>query len=246
MAVKALSLNGFPLIGATPGGGRAYLTSFDGWQTRVVERDRSKRTGRHGSSSTSGLDSSREMTLKGVIVYADEVAADVERERLQAILDLGAGRLVVTDSAGTRWIDVTLDEAEAEPRAIVYTDYSFVVTADDPFKRVLTPTTTPLAAGSTVTIPSAGTAAADLLVTVTTAGTVTLSAGGQTLRTGPLPVGAVIDTARATVESAAGVDLFSSAPVVPGSQFPSLPKGGGPVTQAGTAALLVTHYDTYA
>ena len=231
-------------------GVRWRVFSVDGWDSAAVRIDAGDRTGRHGGYGSSPLWAARTLVVSGRAHCPDMATAFRVREIVAAQLSCMSPESLVVHESVPKSLTVVCG---GQPRSSVPIDappyrvtWQVTLRADDPFKRVLTPTVTPLAAGSTVTIPSAGTAAADLLVKVTSAGTVTLSAGGQTLRTGSLPVGAVIDTARATVETGAGVDLFQSAPVIPGSQFPSLPKGGGPVTQAGTAALLVTHFDTFA
>lgn len=245
MATTAVTLDDFPLIGTTPGGGRAKVTGFDGWLTSTSRHSRDFRTGRHGGFSSTGLKTPREMSLKGIITYAD--ADDCATEQ-RVMLALGVSGLpvpvVVTNSSGTLTVDVDVDEANVTPLNELILSFEFSVTAEDAFVRASTGNTpVVIGAASSATVNNAGTVAADLIVTLTSPGTVVLTAGGPTLTTSSLPSGAVINTGACTVLSSADVDLFTSV-LIP--QMPAVPAGGGLVAQAGTAGLSVVTFDTYA
>ena len=118
------------------------------------------------------------------------------------------------------------------------------VTADDPIATSIDPAPlVPVPAGATVPVDTPGTATAELVVTLTTAGTVDLIAGGLRFTTSALPAGAVIDVAAQSVRGSDGSDLSGA---VLGYGSPGLPAGGGDIQQAGTAALSVQFFDTYA
>lgn len=246
MATTTLTLDDFPLIGTTPAGGRAKVTGLPRWLSRSVRRERTQRTGQHGSFSSPGLGDVIDDSITALVTYPDAASCAQERLVIEALGGYDAVQLVVTDAAGSLVRAVEVDHVDVTPINDRVLQVVIDVTATDPFKRATTATTTPLAASSTVSIASSGTAAADLRVTVTSAGTVVLSAGGLTLTTTTLPVGAVIDTGAATITALDGSDLFSAVPVTVSPQWPALPAGGGPVTQAGTAALSIEHHDTYA
>ena len=211
----------------------------------VPEAARDVRTGQHGGYSSTGLRVPLELTIKGIVTYTDEAACAAERRVLLALGVSGLPvSLEVTDALGSFTVEVEVSEADVHPLNDKVLTFEFAVAADDPVIRGATAYTTVVASGATVAVDNDGTVAADLIVTLTSTGTVVLTAGGLTLTTTSLPSGAVIDTGACTVTSSGGADLFSS--VLPGSQWPALPAGGGSVAQAGTAGLSVQSFDTYA
>lgn len=214
-----------------------------GWDSAPVRINDADRTGRHGGYGPTRLCAARLLTVSGVADCPSLAAAFAARDRLHTISD---GDLIVAEPV-PKSVEVMSGGA---PRAsdpieggACWFRFQIPLVAQDPFKRSTTARTTVVAAGATVAVDNDGTAAADLIVTLTTSGTVVLTSGGLTLTTGTLPSGAVIDTGASTVVSSGGVDLFSSV-LVP--RFPALPAGGGSVVQAGTAALSVQTFDTYA
>lgn len=244
-----LSIDGL-LMDDTPDaeGVRWRVNGVDGWDSPPVRTDDEDRTGQHGGYGSPRLYGARLLTVNGRAHCPDMAAAFRVRDRLHGLLGMDGPVVLEVLETPAKQLAVV---AGGPPRSswpreggLNRVVWQLPLLAHDPFKRATTSTTTPLAAASSVTIPQAGTATADLTITVTSPGTVVLSAGGLALTTSALPAGAVIDTAACTIESASGADLFAT--VAAGSQWPALPKGGGVVAQAGTAALSVTHFDTYA
>ena len=203
-------------------------------------------TGRHGATASAGLFAGRPIGVGGYIEQPSHADAIAVRNQLTA-LGIGTSHLVTVDEGD---VPATQVEARVSKGAVVEWinnvtfRYSLELVALDPFRRGITPRTTVVGAGSSVAAVNDGTAAAEMLVTLTSGGTVVLSAGGLTLTTGTLPAGAVIDTANTSVRASDGSDLFQLVTLPP--MWPALPKGGGTVQQAGTAALSIEHFDTYA
>lgn len=250
MATSAITLDGFPLIGTTPGGGRAKVTSFDGWLTGSNDRTRAKRTSGHGSWSSRGRRSENPIVARGEIVYPTAAAAAAERRALMALGGYAGTQLVVTDADDTLAVTVEVDDSDVPPvyDAMVY--FTFRLTATDPFVRGLTPVTVAVAAGATVPHTAGGTVPAEIEVTLTSAGTVDLTLNGQRLRTGSLPSGAVLTSGpgftnpKRTIRSSTGANLFNQ--VIQPMQWPAMVPGSNSPHQAGTANLSIKHYPTYA
>jgi hypothetical protein len=228
-------------------GVRWRVFSVDGWDSAAVRIDTGDRTGRHGGYGSAPLWAARTLVVSGRAHCPDMATAFRVREVVAARLSCMTPESLVVHESVPKSLTVVCG---GQPRSSSPIDappyrvtWQVTLRADDPFKRVLTPTVTPLGAHSSAFIASAGTVAADLLVTVTTAGAVALSAGGQTFYASALPVGAVIDTGAGTVRSAAGDDLFATVGAF--SDWPALPPVGGTVAQAGTAGLSIVHHDTF-
>ena len=239
---------GILMDGATPddeGVIWGVQSPIDGWDAAPVRVSDEDQTGRHGTFGPARLYGARPLVLSGDAQSPDLATAFRVRDRVAAYF--GSGSLVVREPV-PKSLEVVQGgiarSSEPMNRAPFWIDWQVSLVARDPFKRALSSTTIAVPAGATVAIPSDGTAAADLRATVTSAGTVQLTAGGLTLTTSSLPVGAVIDTASCTVTGPDGADLYGA--VAHASQWPALPAGGGPVKQAGTAALDITYRDTYA
>ena len=220
------------------------VSDLAGWDAAPERINAGDLTGKHGGFGSSSLYASRQLTLSGWCDCPSQAAAFGVRDRLHA---LRSGDLVVHEPTAKVLEVVSGGGVRSDwplegPSPVV--QWQIRLTAPDPFKHALTPTTTIVGPGASVAAANAGTAAADLVVTLSTAGTVVLSAGGVTLTTQSLPSGAVIDTGAATVKDSTGGDLFHL--VTLPALWPALPAGGGMVTQAGTAALSIEHFDTYA
>lgn len=228
--------------------GVRWTATVDGWDSPAVRTDEGDFTGRHGAWGSLPLYGARALTVTGLAKSPDMATAFRVRDRLHLMPPTSESRTLIYHESVPK--QVTVWRAGA-PRSSDPIDngtthlvrWSLSLSARDPFKKALTPVTTPVSAGATVTIESPGTETAELVVTLVTAGTVDLAAGGLRFTTSALPAGAVIDVASQTVRAADGSDL-SGAVVRYGS--PGLPAGGGTVKQAGTASLSVKHFDTYA
>jgi hypothetical protein len=241
-----VTLAGLPMDGSTAdaAGVKWTVEEVVGWDSAPVRIDDGDRTGRHGGYGSTRLYAARLLTVSGVADCPSLAVAFAARDRLHTISD---GDLVVGEPV-PKMVEVVSGGA---PRAsdpieggACWFRFQIPLVAHDPFKLATSARTTPVAAAATVAVDNDGTAAADLLVTLTTGGTVVLTSGGLTLTTTTLPSGAVIDTGACTIVSSGGADLFAA--VVPGSQWPALPAGGGSVQQAGTAGLSVVSHDSYA
>lgn len=215
-----------------------------GWDSAPVRFDDSETTGRHGGFGPSRLYAPRPLTVPGWAECPDMAAAFAVRDRLHGLM---TGALIVHELPA-KSVEVVSGGAPRSswpldgPRPLV--TFQIPLIAHDPFKRALTARTTVVGAGATVAAVNSGTAPADLLVTLTSPGTVVLSTGGVTLRTAELPAGSVIDTGSTSVTGPDGADLFTL--VTLPALWPTLPAGGGNVTQAGSAALSIETFDTYA
>ena len=247
MATTAVTLDGFPLIGATPGGGTARVTrpGLDGWLRAVTSRPRSRRTGGHGTVAGRGWRTEKPITISGQIIYTSPAAAAAERRQLLALGGFGECDLVVTDSLGTLRMGVEVDEASVPPLNDRLLEFEFEVTAGEfPFATAVSTTPVPLAAGGTASVSNGGTAVAEFEALLTSAGTVSLTVDGMTLSTGSLPSGSVIRSIDRTIVDGSGTDIYSL--IVPGSQWPGFPPGTVAAAQAGSAGLSLSVFDTYA
>ena len=229
-------------------GVRWAVASTEGWDAAPLRSTYDDNTGRHGGFGSARLWSGRLVTLLGRAHCPDMAAAFRVREKITADMPgLGPGELIKHESVPKALTVVLNDQPRTSTPIDVYpyrVTFQIPLIAHDPFKRALTARTTAVGAGSSVPLTNDGTAAAHMLVTLTSGGTVVLTAGGVTLTTDALPAGAVIDTASTSVTADDGMDLMSLVAMPP--LMPLLPKGGGPVTQAGTASLSIETFDTYA
>lgn len=249
MATTAVTLAGFPLIGTTPGGGRARLLGFDGWLAGSNTRARARRTSTHGTWSSAGFRAEKPIVASGTIVYPTAAAAATERREMLALGGYSGSQLVVTDSLGTLGQTVEVDDVDIPPVRDSMLRYSFELTATDPFARATSTTTFTVAAGATANPVGLGTVAAEIEVTLTSGGTVDLTAGGLAFRSNFLPAGTVITSGHGFVNPPRsvmflGVDLFGD--TLPGTQWPAVIPGANSFVNAGTAALSVAYYPTYA
>lgn len=250
MGTSSVVLDGFPLVGATPGSGISTVKHFDGWINAALERTRGKRTSGHGSWSSKGRRADKPMTLEGLVRYPSAAAAAAERRAMLALGGLGDTILAVTDSLGSLQIHVEVDDVDIPPVRDALLEFTIRVTAVDPFARAVDPVTTAVASGATVPVTVAGTAAAEIEVTLTSSGTVDLTINGQRLRTGSLPSGAVLTSGsgfanpKRTIRSSGGSNLFNQ--IIQPMQWPAMVPGSNSPHQAGTANLSIKHYPTYA
>lgn len=247
--VWPVTLCGILMDGTTPDteGVRWARAELNGWDSAPVLIADDDLTGRHGGYGPSRLYGARVLSLSGMAYCPNMATAERVRDRLHTMPGPSASGDLIVHMAVPKSLEVVMG---GEPRSSWPLDlpkpwvrFTVPLVALDPFKRATTARTVTVGSGGSVSATSLGTAASDMVVTVTSAGTVQLSAGGLTLRTSSLPVGAVIDTGAATVVDGSGADLFGSVLV---AQFPAVPAGGGSISQAGTAGLSITYHDAYA
>jgi len=250
MATSAVVLAGFPLVGVTPGGGRATLTGFEGWLGGSNERARGKRAGGDGAWSSRAHRAEKKITALGTIVYPSAAAAAAERRTMLALGGYGKVLLQVTDALGDLQQTVEVDDVGVPPTRDTMLRFTFDMLAVDPFARASTATDVAVGAGATVSHTAAGTFPAEIEVTLTSPGTVDLTIAGLRLRTGSLPSGAVLTSGpgftnpRRTIRSSSGDNLFGS--IVQPMQWPAIVPGANSIHQAGTAGLSVRYFSTYA
>lgn len=250
MTTSAIAFDGFPLIGATPGGGRASVTTFEGWLSASHDRIRSKRTGKLGAFSTKHRRMEKRITAVGQIVYPTAAAAAAERRTILALGGNDTTLLQVTDSFGDLQQFVELDSVVAMPVRDSMLHFTFDMLAADPLARAVTATTVAVGAGATVSHTAAGTFPAEIEVALTSAGTVDLTIAGLRLRWGSLPSGAVLTSGpgftrpKRTVQSSTGANLYGL--IVQPSQWPAMSPGVNSIHQAGTAGLSIRYFPTYA
>ena len=249
MATTAATLDDFPLIGATPGGGRSKILTMDGWLSAATDRSRGKRSGGHGGWSARGRRAQKSIVAVGMVTYPTAEQAAAERRAMLALGGYGATQLVVTDSLGAIGQTVEVDDIDIPPVTDTMLRFTFELVAVDPFARATTATTVAVAAGATVTHTAGGTVPAEIEVTCTSTGTVDLTIGGLRLRTGSLNVGAKLtsgpgfDNPRRTIVSLTGANLFRL--IVQPMQWPAISPGGNSIHQAGTANLSIRYFPTY-
>jgi hypothetical protein len=249
MATTSVTLNGFQLIGATPAGGRAKVTGFDGWLSAKNDRTRGRRSGQHGSYSSRSFREEDPIALRGEILYADPAIAAAERRALVSLGGFGETQLVVTDSLGTLGIAVEVDDVSVTPMRDTYLRFAFSLTAKDPFARATTASTVSVAAGASVVETAAGQSAAEIEVTTTSTGTVDLKIGSLRLRWGSLPSGSVLTSGKGfpnrqrTVVGPTGANLFGL--IVQPMQWPAMSPGANTIVNAGTADLDIRYFPTY-
>lgn len=220
-----------------------FVEDVAGWDSAPVRFEDGDLTARHGGYDSARLYAARQLTVPGWAECRDLAAAFAVRDRVHLLM---TGSLVVHEPVPKSVVVVSGGSPRSSlpmegPRPMV--TFQIPLVAQDPFKRAVTATDVPIAAGQTVTVESPGTAAAELLVRLTSAGTLDLTAGGLRLATSALPSGALVDVAGPSITGPDGADLSTA---VTRYGFPALPAGGGDVTQAGTANVIVTFHDTYA
>lgn len=252
MATTAVTLDGFPLIGITPGGGRAKLTGagLDGWLSGPVDRKRSARSSGHGAWSSRARRTEKTITATGQIVYSSPADAAAERRQLLALGSHSPTvQLIVTDSLGTIGMDVEVDDVQAPPVRDTMLRFTFRLTAPNAFARSTTAVTVPVGAGQTMSHTAAGDAPAEIEVTTTSAGTVDLTIGGLRLRWGSMPSGSVLTSGdgfpnpKRTARGPDGADLFGL--IVQPMQWPAMADGPNTLVNNGTASVSVRYFPTY-
>jgi hypothetical protein len=150
-----VTLDGFPLTGDTPAGGRARLVGsdgLDGWFNKALRRDRQEKAQQDGAWTSHGDAGSLPVVLRGQIVYADAAAAASERRRLLSLGGRDTSPLTVVDplGSGTRMVEV--DSLSVVPVRDSMLTFAFAVTAPDPLlygPAVFAQTTLAASAGGT-------------------------------------------------------------------------------------------------
>lgn len=229
------------------------VEAVEGWDAPDQSTQAGNLTGKHGSSVTQKYAQGRQLVVRGLIMAPTQDAAwtaynDQVVSNMPGILGRGD---IVTYEPVPKVITV---EQFGPPRITVPAGgvmrYMLTLLARYPWKVATTAVTVTVGAGATVSHTAAGSFAAEVEVTLTSGGTVDLSIGGQRLRTGSLPSGAVLTSGpgfsrpKRTIRSSAGGNLFGL--IVQPMQWPALVPGANSLHQAGTAALSVRYFPTYA
>lgn len=252
MTTTQATLDGWDLIGTTGGGGKSRLLELEGWLKRTPHRERGNRTVLPGAWSTSGLDSSRQVTLKGQTVYTSAATAAAERRQMLGLVALGQAVLTVTDAAGPLQGTVELDDAEVHVVNHLIVTWSFEVTITSAYLVTPTPVVVNIPAGATADFINPGTVAAEMEVRTTGSGTLNLIAYGATQSTGAttVPSGSIFTSGDGFTNPArtaigpAGENLYNS--LIPDNHWLAIVKGANSIQNTGTAPVQVTYYPLWA
>jgi len=230
------------------------VESVDGWDAPDQRQQELAPTGQHGSNLTGIYAEGRRIVITGAVEASSQSGAWVAHSRITAALPglLGSGDVLVFEPGTTKSLTV---KRSGKPRitdpVMHYLAFSLTLLAEYPWKRSLTSVTVAVAAGATVPFTATGSFPAEVQVTTTSAGTVDLTGpGGLRLRTGSLPSGAVLTSGfgftnpKRTIRDAGGASLFGL--IVQPMQWPCVVPGSNSFVNAGTAALSLTYFPTYA
>lgn len=132
MSTTDVSLDGWPLIGNTPAGGRAKLTGMTGWLAKSLRRERSPRAGADGDWASAGSVEGKTITLEGQIVYGNAQTAAVERRQMLAIGGRGTTELTVVDAGGQLTAFVEVDALAVTPVRDTMVTFTITAHACDP------------------------------------------------------------------------------------------------------------------
>ena len=227
-------------------GTRYRALELIGYGSSSLDAEQMTPTGRHGLVLPGGWWRERRVTVRGRAQATSSAAAWAAYERLAALAPLLPDGSLTVYHPTPKFLTVALGGTPqiSEPTGSHRVKFQIPVVAEYPFKRVLTPTTVAIAAGTSETFTAGGNFAAEIEVELATSGTVVLTIGGLTLSTGVLPAGSVLRSIDRTIVDDTGADAFSV--IVAGSQWPAVVPGSNTATQAGTANLTLTYYDTFA
>lgn len=222
----------------------------EGWDSPSQRGGTLDPTGRDGSAGLASFWSGRELVIPGRCIATTEANAwaafDLVISSLPGIR--GEMDLVVHETTPKGLTVVQHGQPRADPVGINMSRtflWQITVRADRPLKEAVTAKTDTVAAGATEAFVNDGTAAAYPVIAVTSAGTVDLVIGGRHFTTTSLAVGAYIDMWARTIKDSGGVDI-TPWPKLAATEWLAFPPGSTSVQQAGTAALSITHHDTYA
>jgi hypothetical protein len=226
---------------------------IDGWDAPDQRSSLLTPTAIHGQSLIERYANGRTMMVNGLVKSPTDAAAWLAYDRLTSAMPglLGSGAIVGYEPV----VKSLTVKQSAAPRVSqpLERQVRFVLTvlAEYPWKRALTPVTVAIAAGATVPFTATGSFPAEIQVTTTGAGTVDLTGpGGLRLRTGSLPSGAVLTSGfgftnpKRTIRSSGGANLYGL--IVQPMQWPCVVPGSNSFVNAGTAALSLTYFPTYA
>jgi len=228
------------------------VASSDGWDAPDQRTQFTSPTGRDGQRVSNMYADGRQVVIKGMIFAPTDEAAWVAYDRVTSAMP---GLRGVGDITAYEPVPKSLTVVQAGPPRVLkplgrQLTYWLTLTAEYPWKRALTATTVAVGAGATVSHTAAGSFPAEIEVTTTSAGTVDLDIGGQRLRWGSLPVGAVLTSGpgfanpKRTARAADGSNLFGL--IVQPMQWPAMSPGSNSLVNRGTAALSVRYFPTYA
>lgn len=132
MTTDAAVFDGFPLVGLTPGGGRAKVTTLDGWLSRSLRRQRDSRSQQDGDWPSMGHAQGRDVTVGGQIVYSSVYDATLERRQMLALGGAGLSELIVQDALGSLSAMVEIDSLVLSPVRDAMVSFTFGLHSPDP------------------------------------------------------------------------------------------------------------------
>ena len=224
------------------------IEKMPGWQSPDVRVPTLNPTGAHGIRLARSWFGGRIVEAVGSAEATSYENAWAAYERISNVAPLEATADLIVYEPVPKFLTVALGDIPrvSEPSPSHVIEFSLVLVSEYAFKRVLDATTVALAAGGSATFTAGGKKPAEFEVTTTSTGTVELSSGGLTLSTYSLPSGSVISSmpGRRGITGPSGEDLSSS--LVPGYQWPAIVPGSNTVDNAGSAAVSLSFYDSFA
>ncbi|NUO35509.1 MAG: hypothetical protein HOQ27_10675 [Dermatophilaceae bacterium] len=230
------------------------VASSAGWDAPDQRTLFTSPTGRDGQRVSNMYAEGRAVTIEGLIFAPDDASAWAAYDRVTSSMPGLRGYDYIT---AYEPVPKSLKAIQAGPPRVTkpagrQLRYQLSLLAEYPWKRAVTASTVTVGAGATVAHDAAGTFPAEVEVTLTSAGTVDLTIGGQRLRTTSLPNGAVLTSGfgfirpARTIRSAlpANENLFGA--IVQPMQWPAISPGANTIRQAGSAALSIRYFPTYA
>jgi len=132
---RKISLGGF-VLGDVDGFGVGWtISKFDGWGSPASSVTFTQRGRGHGSTATDPYDTSRYMTIEGLVQAPSLAALDDAFYRLAAAVTLDQFQMVVAEAAGVKQV-AAQRQGEVIPTYISNTlgKYSILIAAKDPAK----------------------------------------------------------------------------------------------------------------
>jgi hypothetical protein len=130
---SSISLDGFPLTGTTPGGGKIRVTGFDGWYAKGLTRNRQARAQQDGAWPSMGSANPTGMTITGYATYNDAASAKTDARAMLTLCGRGStSELTVVDDFGIGTRFVELDSIIIPPVRDAMLSFTIMVTATDP------------------------------------------------------------------------------------------------------------------
>lgn len=254
MSQVIVDLDGLTFNGTNPDsdGVYWYVTALDGWDSPETRASTVDPSSRHGQVLAKALLQSRAMTLTGLVKAPTEALFYEARSTLQGqVNNIGAVKRMTVTEERARWVDV-YRAAGLRMRLAGMSAFTFELplTAPDPLKYNVTPTTVNIPAGGTVSVTNLGDFPSEnwYITTLSLSGGIylqneTLSGTPAVLTARNVPTGAIANAVNRTLKAADGSLLYSS--LSPLSQWFSLQPGNNALHNRGTTTLSFTYYSAW-